>query len=96
MLQDIAGKDVMDQFETIMRKHKLNPVSSNPMKLFQARKRAKRALKTAVGALQGDWDESQIIHVSSRPWCTRFRPAAHCRLQREHCRHLRGIWELCL
>ena len=75
LLQDIAGKDVMDQFETIMRKHKLNPVSNNPMKLFQARKRAKRALKTAVGALQGEWDESQIIHVSARPYCHLFRPA---------------------
>ena len=63
----------MDQFETIMRKHKLNPVSSNPMKLFQARKRAKRAMETAVGALQGEWDESQIIHVRSRPCYHLFR-----------------------
>ena len=64
MLQEIAGRDAMDQFETVMSKHKLNPVSNNPTKLFQARKRAKRALKTAVGALQGEWDASQVIHVS--------------------------------
>ena len=51
-----------------MRNSKLNPISKNPMKLFQARKRAKRALKTAVAALQGEWDASQTIHVSTRPY----------------------------
>ena len=57
-----------------MRNHKLNPVSTNPMKLFQARKRAKRALKIAVGALQGEWDASQIIHVSIGPCHLFLRP----------------------
>ena len=93
LLQEIAGRDVIDQFETIMSKHKLNPVSNNPTKLFQARKRAKRALKSAVGALQGEWDTSQIIHVRICPHLSPYQARPHTA---GYSKRTAGIWELTL
>ena len=61
--QDIKHLGVMEQCQEILRKTKANPINNSSWRVMSARKRGRKALMTAEGALEREWDIGEKIQV---------------------------------
>ena len=53
----------MEQCQEILRKTKANPINNSTWKVIGARRRGRKALMTAEGALEREWDIGEKIQV---------------------------------
>lgn len=53
----------MEQCYEILRRTKANPINNSSLRVMSARKRGRKALMTAEGALEREWDIGEKIQV---------------------------------